>query len=126
MTHYSNQILIICKQLNSIHNCFKLVNNSYLITISQSQCKLTIVKGNAKTPFSIATTPSCREECYPFIIDPYCIMLCIKQGGIKYYFFRRCPWCSRYRRRKWTRQHEFKSWTRLIAFHIALIPLGKV
>ena len=30
------------------------------------------------------------------------------------------------RRRKWTRRHEFKSWTRLIAFHIALIPLGKV
>ena len=23
-------------------------------------------------------------------------------------------------------RHEFKSWTRLIAFHIALIPLGKV
>ncbi len=22
--------------------------------------------------------------------------------------------------------HEFKSWTRLIAFHFALIPLGKV
>ena len=38
----------------------------------------------------------------------------------------RCPWCSRYRRRKWTRRHEFKSWTRLIAFRIALIPLGKV
>ena len=31
-----------------------------------------------------------------------------------------------YRRRKSTRRHEFKSWTRLIAFHIALIPLGKV
>ena len=28
--------------------------------------------------------------------------------------------------RKWTRRHEFKSWTWLIAFHIALIPLGKV
>ena len=40
--------------------------------------------------------------------------------------FRRCPWCNSYRRRKWTRWHEFKSWTRLIAFHIALIPLGKV
>ena len=39
---------------------------------------------------------------------------------------RRCPWCNCYRRRKWTRRHEFKSWTRLIAFHIALIPLGKV
>ena len=38
----------------------------------------------------------------------------------------RCPWCNDYRRRKWTRRHEFKSWTRLIAFHIALIPLGKV
>ena len=31
-----------------------------------------------------------------------------------------------YRRRKWTRRHEFKSWMTLIAFHIALIPLGKV
>ena len=38
----------------------------------------------------------------------------------------RCPWCNGYRRRKWTRRHEFKSWSRLIAFHIALIPLGKV
>ena len=36
------------------------------------------------------------------------------------------PWCNDYRRRKWTRWHEFKSWTRLIAFHIALIPLGNV
>ena len=39
---------------------------------------------------------------------------------------RRCPWCNSYLRRKWTRRHEFKSWTRLIAFHIALIPLGTV
>ena len=38
----------------------------------------------------------------------------------------RCPWCNGYRRRNWTRWHEFKSWPRLIAFHIALIPLGKV
>ena len=35
-------------------------------------------------------------------------------------------WCNGYRRWKWTRRHEFKSWMRLIAFHIALIPLGKV
>ena len=39
---------------------------------------------------------------------------------------RRCPWCNAYRRRKWTRRLELKSWTRLIAFHIALLPLGKV
>ena len=38
----------------------------------------------------------------------------------------RCPWCNGYRRRKWTRRHEFKPSTRLIAFHIALILLGKV
>ena len=38
----------------------------------------------------------------------------------------RRPWCNGYRHRRWTRRHEFKSWTRLIAFHIALIPLGKV
>ena len=31
-----------------------------------------------------------------------------------------------YCRRKWTRRHEFKSRMRRIAFHIALIPLGKV
>ena len=40
--------------------------------------------------------------------------------------FRRCTWCNGYRRRKWTRRNEFKSWTRLIAFHIVLIPSGKV
>ena len=58
-------------------------------------------------------------------LDPHLIVLSVMQGVIKY-CFGRCPWCSRYRRRKWTRRHEFKSWTRLIAFHIALIPLGKV
>ena len=38
----------------------------------------------------------------------------------------RCPRCNGYGRRKWTRRHEFKSRTRLMAFHIALIPFGKV
>ena len=45
---------------------------------------------------------------------------------IKLRLFWRCPWCNCYRRRKWTRRHEFKYLKRLIAFHIALIPLGKV
>ena len=43
-----------------------------------------------------------------------------------YMFVWRCPWCNGYRHRKWTWWHEFKSWMRLIAFHITLIPLGKV
>ena len=40
-----------------------------------------------------------------------CVCVCVYNG---------------YRLRKWTRRHDFKSWTRLIAFHIELIPLGKV
>ena len=35
-------------------------------------------------------------------------------------------WCDGYHCRKWTRRLKFKSWMRLIAFHIPLIPLGKV
>ena len=31
-----------------------------------------------------------------------------------------CKWCT-----KWTWLHQFKIWTRLLAFHIALIHLGK-
>ena len=37
-----------------------------------------------------------------------------------------CLWCNGYHHRIYTRWYEFNSWTRLIAFHIALIPLGKV
>ena len=54
--------------------------------------------------------------------QPFLIFVSWTQA-IKY---TQCPWCNGYRRRKWTRRREFKSWTRLIAFHIALIPLGKV
>ena len=52
----------------------------------------TIVEGNPKAPFSIATTPRCRGGRYsfpgfPFFTpDPYLIMLSVKQGGIKYHF----------------------------------------
>ena len=42
------------------------------------------------------------------------------------YIDRRRSWCNCYRRGKWTRWHEFKSWVILFAFHIELIPLGKL
>ena len=58
-----------------------------------SKVKLaTIVEGNPKAPFSIATTPMCRGGRYSFsgllyfTLDPYLIMLSAKQGGIKYHF----------------------------------------
>ena len=52
----------------------------------------TIVEGNPKAPFSIATIPRCRGGRYSFpgllyfTLDPYLIMLSVKQGGIKYHF----------------------------------------
>ena len=52
----------------------------------------TIVEGNPKAPFSIATTPMCRGGRYSFpgllyfSLDPYLMMLSLKQGGIKYHF----------------------------------------
>ena len=59
----------------------------------KSKVKLaTIVEGDPKAPFSIATTPMCREGRYSFpgllyfTLDPYLIMLSVNQGGIKYHF----------------------------------------
>ena len=77
-----------------------------------------------------------QKECYDFVPFSYCPFL-TDLNPLDYFIwsyvenitnmtFQRYPWCSRYRRRKWTRRYEFKSWTKLIAFHIALIPLGKV
>ena len=50
----------------------------------------TVVDGDQKVSFSRATTPRCRGGATPgllhFILDPYLIMLRVKQGGIKYHF----------------------------------------
>ena len=53
-------------------------------------------------------------------------MYSVYSHGGQYWPSTWCPWCNGYRHRIWTRRYEFNSWTRLIAFHIALIPLGKV
>ena len=52
----------------------------------------TLIEGDPKAPFSIATTPRCRRGCYSFpgllhfTLDPYLIVLSVKQGVIKYHF----------------------------------------
>ncbi len=68
------------------------LNNLQRLTCHKSKVKLaTIVEGNAKAPFSIATTPRCRGGRYSFpgllyfTLDPYLIMLSVKQGDIKYH-----------------------------------------
>ena len=53
---------------------------------------MTVIEADPKAPFSIATTPSCRgcATTFPgllhFTLDPYFIMLSVKQGGIEYHF----------------------------------------
>ena len=56
-------------------------------------CKLaTVVDGNQKAPFSIATTPRCTggRDSFPWTAPlyprTYLILLSVKQGGIKYHF----------------------------------------
>ena len=58
-----------------------------------SKVKLaTLVKGDSKAPFSIATTRRCKggSNSFPglfhFTLDAYLIMQSAKQGGIKYHF----------------------------------------
>ena len=52
-----------------------------------------IVDGDLKAPFSIATTPWRRGSAtqfpglFHFTLDPYLIILNVKQGGIKYHFW---------------------------------------
>ena len=53
----------------------------------------TVVEGDQKVPFSIVTTPRCRGGNYSFSLDcstlPFTlIILSVKQGGIKYHFFK--------------------------------------
>ena len=53
---------------------------------------VTVVEGDPKAHFSLATTSRCREGCYSFpgllnfTLDPYLIMLSVKPDSIKYDF----------------------------------------
>ena len=73
-------------------NSLKLVPSPRLVAKTGKVKLATIVEGNPKAPFSIATTPRCRGGRYSFpgwlyfTLDPHLIMLSVKQGGIKYHF----------------------------------------
>ena len=104
-------LLEFIKQSNIyVGKCFVYDRNTwYLITVCKqkiiikkridiwchilSKVKLaTVVEGDPKAPLSIATTPRCRGGDYTFpgllhfTLDPYLILLSVKQGGIKYHF----------------------------------------
>ena len=62
-----------------------------LIHYSKVIVKLaSLVEGDQKAPFSIATTPRCRggRHSFPWIapVYTYLVLLSVKQGGIKYHF----------------------------------------
>ena len=68
-------------------------------TYTRTYIKLaTIFEGDPKGPFSIASTKDVEEgaSLFPglphFTLDPYLIMLSVKQGGIKYHFVN--IWCD--------------------------------
>ena len=83
-----------CLLSSSVAEHFTITTDFFITyNIYKSKVKLaTIVEGNPKAPFSIATTPMCRGGRYSFpgllyfTLDPYLIMLSVKQGGIKYHF----------------------------------------
>ena len=60
----------------------------------------TVVKGDQKVPFSIASTPKGRGRHSPFpgllhfTLDMYLTMLSVKQGGIKYHFLKSLVWIN--------------------------------
>ena len=69
--------------------------NSIFYLFIRSLHMATLVEGKTKAPFSITTTPrvvlrSVGTAPFPgllhFILDPYLIMLSVKQWGIKYHF----------------------------------------
>ena len=99
-----------------IHKSTSLMSSSLLL----QQCPACLVRLTwidfvigGRWPYSWCLVGCCcqdlKKKWYPIIMNIW-----------------RFPWCNGYCHRKWTWWHEFKSWTRLIAFHIELIPLGKI
>ena len=65
--------------VNFLNNLQKIFYHSCLVKLA------TVVKGNQKASFSIATKPMCRGGRH-FTLDMYLISLSVWQGGIKYHF----------------------------------------
>ena len=63
-----------------------VIDISYVLIVSKVMLK-TVVEGDLKAPFLIATTPRCRRWRYslPWIVPLY-LWSVPKQGGIKYHF----------------------------------------
>ena len=87
-----------CKTKGIAHKIYKYyisINSHENIYVNIVKVKLvTLVEGNQKVPFSIATTSRCRGGCYsfPWIAPLYHWSLPYKQGGIKNHFLSHMTW----------------------------------
>ena len=131
--HYLNKQPRIIFFIPSIENCF---GDNKVIFFLDDNASYHWTKRIKAFPQEIQIESTTRPAKSPYlnliknlweIFKGSCESFIHQRESIKYHLEGgKCPWCNGYRRRIWTRRHEFKSWTRLIAFHIALIPLGKV
>ena len=81
----------------------------------------------APPPITTSTNILFNNSLSTFFCLSVCLSICLSFIFIEpcfFQFYHRAR--NGYRHRIWTRRYEFNSWTWLIAFHIALIPLGKV
>ena len=114
--HWWSESLIAEKLVSTFGNqvCYKVYNNLQLISffnfhyffendffshqedqlyIKSKVRSAPVVEGDPKASFSIPTTPRCRRECYffpgllHFNLDPYLIILRVKEKSIKCHFF---------------------------------------
>ena len=86
----------------------------------------TVVEGDQKAPFSIATTPKCRGGRYSFpsIRTLYCWVLSKEVSSAIFIIFGMTPGEQIQKRHIYL--YIYLNPGRNIAFHIALIPLGDV
>ena len=76
---------------HDVYRLFSFHQYEYESVLRLTPGWLTVVKGDLKAPFSITTTPKRWIGRHfflwstPFTLDPYLIMLKVKEGGIKYH-----------------------------------------
>ena len=78
--------------MNVLHTGMNMSLSHIHVWVCNSYKLATIVEGDPKAPFAIATTRGIGKSTTPFAgllhftLDPYIILLSVKQGGIKYHF----------------------------------------
>ena len=117
------QLYLQCTSSHFVFFLTLLVSQCHLWNLRPYTSLLSLFLSSISISSSVAHYRNDREYITSWIAQ---VLITLMRFQLWSLILIRCPWCNGYRRKKWTRRHEFKSWTRLIAFHLALIPLGKV